>query len=218
MSESTEYAAGMSIDNYGAGLPTLLWHGQEPNRRRVLAPLAGAIAERGLHVFVPDWRSSRPDGGRADLLGSVRFVQEATGAVPLVIGWSLGGTAAASLALNGRRLGLGDVSAVCLAGAFTAPDPLSGRPFADQRVPRRAGSIQLVHGRQDNVVDVEDSRVFAERLRAAGWFVDLHELDVDHAGIAMTVHTDGDYRPATGSQVVSAAQTVVDVAAAAGRR
>jgi predicted dienelactone hydrolase len=43
----------------------LLWHGVGPDERDVLEPLARATAALGLMVFVPDWQSDAPDGGRA---------------------------------------------------------------------------------------------------------------------------------------------------------
>ena len=84
----------------------LLWHGVGPDERDVLEPLARATAALGAMVFVPDWRSDAPDGGRANLLGSVSFTrQQAPGlggdaeAIALA-GWSRGGRAAAGLAVR----------------------------------------------------------------------------------------------------------------------
>lgn len=182
----TEYAPGRPIDIYGpeSAMTVLLWHGSGPNERDVLAPLAAAVADRGIRVLVPDWDSTNPDGGRADLLRSVKFARERGDSRLVVAGWSLGGTAAASLAINARKLGLGSGPAVCLAGAFRSDDPLSGQPFASLKPSARTpGSIRLVHGIQDEVVDIGGSRTFAEVLRQAGWKVDLAELDTDHVGI-----------------------------------
>lgn len=182
----TEYAPGRPIDIYGPESATtvLLWHGSGPNERDVLAPLATAVAIRGVRVLVPDWDSTRPDGGRADLLRSVKFAREGGGSRLVVAGWSLGGTAAASLAINARKLGLDSVPAVCLAGAFRTNDPLSGQHFGSfEPSTRTSGSIRLVHGVDDEVVDIAGSRAFAEVLRSAGWEADLTELDTDHAGI-----------------------------------
>ena len=189
LSAAIEYAPGRLIDIYGPAAATtvLLWHGSGPNERDVLAPLATAVAERGVRVLVPDWDSTRPDGGRADLLRSVKFAREGgadSDSCLVVAGWSLGGTAAASLAINARKLGLGSVPAVSLAGAFRTTDPLSGQPFASlEPSNRKPGSIRLLHGINDEVVGIAGSRTFADVLRSAGWEADLTELDTDHAGI-----------------------------------
>lgn len=190
MSKTAEYASGRLLDVYGTDSPgkVLLWHGRGPNERGILAPLATAVADRGIRLFVPDWDSTAPDGGRADLLWSIRYAREHGGDDPLVIvGWSLGGTAAARLALNARRLGLGFVPVVCLAGAFEAADPLSGNPFESITLsPKGAGHVRLVHGLEDNIVGPEGARVLAARLEVAGWHTSLLELPVDHAGIVGT--------------------------------
>ena len=183
---TVEYAPGRPIDIYGPAAPTtvLLWHGSGPNERDVLAPLATAVADRGVRVLVPDWDSTKPDGGRADLLRSVKFARERGDSRLVVAGWSLGGTAAASLAINARKLGLDSVPAVCLAGAFMTTDPLSGQPFTSfEPSPRAPGSIRLIHGNRDDIVDIAGSRAFATALQSAGWEADLTELDTDHAGI-----------------------------------
>lgn len=190
MSPAVEYAPGRHLDIFGepSTHTVLLWHGSGPNERAVLSPLAAMVAARGVRVLVPDWDSTAADGGRADLLRSVTYARE-LGNPFVVAGWSLGGTAAASLALHARRLGLGFVPAVCLAGAFAATDPLSGTPFASiAPSPRNTGSIRLIHGTLDDVADVAGSRVFTAVLRHAGWDTGLTELPVDHAGIVGTTY------------------------------
>lgn len=185
MRTTVEYAPDRFIDVYGepADLTLLLWHGRGPDERDVLATLAAQVAGQGIKVLVPDWDSCAPDGGRADLLRSVRFARVGEPQL-LVAGWALGGTAAASLALNARRLGLGSVPAFCLAGDFQAIDPLSGSPFPTLTVPvRHQGSIQLLHGVDDDVIDIAGSRDFAKVLGSAGWEAELTELATDHTGI-----------------------------------
>ncbi|MGW2788142.1 hypothetical protein ACWC3X_44530 [Streptomyces populi] len=62
-------ASGKLLDVYqpaGASGPVpavLLWHGRVPDERDVLAPVAGAAAELGVIVLVPDRRPDAPDGG-----------------------------------------------------------------------------------------------------------------------------------------------------------
>lgn len=215
MSEAIEYAPGRPIDIYGerSANIVLLWHGRGPNERAVLAPLATAVADRGVRVLVPDWDSTSPDGGRADLLRSVKFArQDDVGLI--VVGWSLGGTAAASLAINARKLGLDSVPAVCLAGAFRTTDPLSGQPFASFKPSSRTpGSIRLIHGTQDDIAQIEGARGFAEVLRQSGWDSPLIELPTDHAGIVGTEFTADRSQcvPSQAPQVVQALEQVVDV-------
>lgn len=223
MIETAEYAPGRALDIYGANSPgkVLLWHGRGPNERDVLAPLATAVADRGVRLFVPDWDSTGPDRGRADLLWSVRYAREHGGDDPLVIvGWSLGGTAAASLALNARRLGLEFVPVVCLAGAFQATDPISGEPFESITLSRKgAGHIRLVHGVQDDIAEVEGARLFAGRLEQSGWFTSLLELPVDHAGIVGTefdaerTHCSPSKEPAVVEALAAVAAIIADTAA-----
>ncbi|MBC7594990.1 MAG: esterase [Kineosporiaceae bacterium] len=213
---TVEYAPGRPIDIYGPAAATtvLLWHGSGPNERDVLAPLATAVADRGVLVLVPDWDSTKPDGGHADLLRSVKFARERGDSRLVVAGWSLGGTAAASLAINARKLGLDSVPAVCLAGAFLTTDPLSGQPFTSfEPSPRAPGSIRLVHGTRDDIVDIAGSRAFAAALQSAGWEADLTELDTDHAGIvgAEFVAERSRCVPSQDTQVIAALEQVVDL-------
>lgn len=188
MSETHSYAARRLLDVHGDPAPTtvLLWHGRGPNERGVLAPFAGLISAAGHRVVVPDWDSTADDGGRADLFLSVKYVLDLD--TPwLIAGWSLGGAAAASLALNGRKLGLGTVPVVCLAGGFSKEDPLSGKPFAELPVPERhQGSITLILGTDDTIVPGNDSPDFHSRLIAAGWTSELIGLPTDHFGIVET--------------------------------
>ena len=217
--KTVEYAPGRHIDIYGQRSPNtlLLWHGRGPDERHVLGPLATLVAGRGVRVLVPDWDSTGPDGGRSDLLRSVKFAREyddGTDSRLVVAGWSLGGTAAASLALNARRLGLEFVPAVCLAGAFRATDPLSGGPFGSiLPSPRRPGSIRLIHGTKDDIAAVEGAREFAAVLHDAGWAAELLELSTDHAGIVGTQFDDDRTRclPSVLPEIREAVETVADV-------
>jgi dienelactone hydrolase len=182
-----EYAPGRSLDLYGdAPAPVvLLWHGMQTDSRAAVRPLAERIAERGFAVVAPDWNSHAADHGRSDLLASARFAAGQTGAADglTVVGWSLGGAAAAGLTFGAGAYGLRIARAVCLAGAFMAPDPLTGEPLspgsaAGDRVP-----ITLLHGAADDVVPVSASRDFAAQIGVAGWRVQYVELAADHANI-----------------------------------
>lgn len=188
MVTTSEYAPGRAVDLYGpADAPVvLLWHGMQTDSRAAVAPLAERIAQRGLAVVAPDWNSHADDNGRADLLESARFAAGHAGGSGglIVVGWSMGGAAATGLTFGASEYGVPIARTVCLAGAFMARDPLTGRPLAPpppaggQRVP-----ITLVHGTTDDVVRVDTSRDYTADMGAAGWRVQYIELAADHGNI-----------------------------------
>lgn len=187
--ETAEYAPGRLVDLFGdlGQPPVLMWHGQQANARAAMRPLAELVAGHGRAVVLPDWNSHADDGGRADLLASVQFarerVQDSDGIV--LVGWSLGGVAAAGLTIHGRDLGVGLVHTVCLAGAFIVRDPIYGEDLTTM-LPGREDSLPftLLHGVSDGVVPVAASRSFASSLEENGWPVELVELAADHGSIA----------------------------------
>ncbi|OBF09418.1 esterase [Mycobacterium sp. ACS4054] len=184
--QTVEYAPGRLVDVYGdPAQPTvLLWHGMQTDARAAFGPLAGMLAERGAAVVAPDWNSHAEDGGRGDLLGSLDFARKhaAEPDAIVLVGWSMGGAAAAALAVSG------DVQlahTVCLAGAFIVPDPIFGRRVSDELSPERVGApFTLLHGLGDDVVPVAVSTEFAASLQRVGWPVKLVELAADHGSIA----------------------------------
>lgn len=197
--DTVEYAPGQPADVHpGSGEGhVLLWHGRGPNERAVLATLAGLVAERGPTVVVPDWNSENEDGGRADLLRSLRFTREiveADGDDPgslVLVGWSLGGTAAAGLTIHARRLGVAVSRTVCLAGGFVAPDPISGDVLTGSLpTTTHPSPFTLIHGIADDIAPVAMSRAFAQALELAHWPVELLELPTEHFGIVGTAHDD----------------------------
>ncbi|MEV3905764.1 alpha/beta fold hydrolase [Mycobacterium sp. NPDC050551] len=187
--QTVEYAPGRHADLFGTGAgPTvLIWHGMQTDSRGAVRALAQMVADRGLAVVAADWDAHADDAGRADLLGSVRFAQQRSAGADefVVVGWSMGGLAAAGLALQAAELDLRIGHTVCLAGAFMAPEPFTGEtlPASLPRVGRRSPFL-LLHGTRDDVVPVTASREFAAALRRDDWPVDLVELDTDHAAIA----------------------------------
>jgi dienelactone hydrolase len=219
--ETVEYAPGRLADVFGeANQPmVLLWHGMQVNARAAVRPLAGMLADRGLAVVAPDWNSRADDGGRADLLGSVEFSRERAddpdGVV--LVGWSLGGAAAAGLTINAERFGVAFRHTVCLAGAFMAPDPISGRVVTDGLSADHVGApFTLLHGLRDDVVPVTASRDFATDLGKIGWPVDVGELAADHGSIAgadYDVAADR-YEPGTSEHALQVAGEVADRIAA----
>lgn len=184
--QTVEYAPGRLADVYGdSSQPTvLLWHGMQTDARAAFGPLAGMLSGHGAAVVAPDWNSHADDGGRADLLGSFDFARNFAGDGHdiVLVGWSMGGVAAAALTLTA------DVPlahTVCLAGAFMVPDPIFGRRLTDRLSPQRGGTpFTLLHGLADDVVPVTASRDFAASLQRAGWPVELVELAADHGSIA----------------------------------
>ncbi|OBI53364.1 S9 family peptidase [Mycobacterium sp. E796] len=209
---TVEYAPGRLVDVFGdSAQPTiLLWHGMQTDARAAVRPLAGLLAERGAAVVAPDWNSHADDGGRADLLRSLEFTREHAHGGPLVlVGWSLGGCAAAAVTLGGLDVTLAHT--VCLAGAFMAPDPISGRAPTDMVSPDRARSpFTLLHGLADDAVPVSASRAFAADLQQAGWPVELVELAADHGSIAGADYdaVADRYVPATGGPALEVAGEV----------
>ena len=197
--ETLEYAPGRAADVHqgsGAG-HVLLWHGRGPNERGILSTLSELVAERGPTVVVPDWSSEAEDGGRADLLRSLRYTRdaiEAEGQAPdslVLVGWSLGATAAAGLTIHARRLGVRVARTVCLAGGFVAPDPISGDVLGGHvPTPPDPPPITLIHGIADDIAPAAMSRAFAQILEQSRWPVELVELPTEHFGIIGTVHDD----------------------------
>jgi hypothetical protein len=185
--ETTEYAPGRSVDVYGASSdPTvLLWHGMQTDARASVGPLAELLTRHGLGVVVPDWDSHASDGGRFDLLASAAFARERSASRDFVlVGWSLGGAAAAGLTFEAARHGMAVAHTVCLGGAFTAASPITGRVQDGDLPTHEGGGFLLLHGTGDDVIPAAVSRAFADVLRKAHWPVEVVELDTDHAAIA----------------------------------
>lgn len=186
---TVEYAPGRRADVFGEPAPStiLLWHGAQTDARAAVGPLAGMLSGRAAVVVAPDWNSHAEDGGRADLLRSLEFACNlATDAERiLLVGWSMGGTAAAAVTLHAAQLGLTPAHTVCLAGAFMVPDPIFGTPLTDGLTAAEIGSpFTLLHGLADDVVPVAASRDFAACLQRIGWPVQVVELEADHGSIA----------------------------------
>lgn len=214
---TTEYAPGRLADLFGEPEQStmLLWHGKQADARATVRLLAETLASHGFGIVTPDWNSDADDGGRADLLRSARFARDRMKKPDslVLVGWSLGAVAAAGLTLYANRLGVGFAHTVCLAGAFTAEDPISGRnldavqPASTDRAP-----FTLLHGLDDDVVPVAASRDFAATLKQWEWPVDVVELDADQGSIAGAVYEPAADRYSVADDPETAA-TVADVAA-----
>jgi dienelactone hydrolase len=187
--DTVEYAPGRQMDFFGdlARQTVLLWHGQQTDARTAVRLLAEYLAGHGFGVAVPDWNSHAADGGRADLLRSLDAARARAGEPDdlVLVGWSLGGTAAAGLATHAGHYSVDFARAVCLAGAFMVADPITGKqPAAELPPGRHRCPFTLLHGISDAAVPVQFSREFAAALERNEWPVELVELPADHGSIA----------------------------------
>ncbi|MGE2722209.1 alpha/beta hydrolase family protein [Mycolicibacterium celeriflavum] len=205
---TVEYSPGRSADIYGEpAQPTvLMWHGAQTDSRTAMRPLADRVHAHGLAVVLADWDSHANDRGRADLLASASHAREHAGDAPLVVvGWSMGGLAAAGLAIHTREFRVAHT--VCLAGAFVVADPISGAPLPSS-LDGDPVAFTLLHGAHDDVVPAEVSREFAETLSHRGWPVSCVVLEADHGSIAGAT-----YDPAADRYSAASDETSLSVAA-----
>ncbi|MGV0836387.1 alpha/beta hydrolase [Mycolicibacterium thermoresistibile] len=211
--QTVDYAPGRPADLFGdpADPAVLIWHGKQSDARATVTALAERVAGHGFAVVAPDWDSDAPDGGRSDLLASVRFTHERHPDPLVLVGWSLGGVAAAGLTVRAVDHDARLAATVCLAGAFMVPDPISGAALPS-RLPSDGprAPFTLLHGTADDVVPVSASRDFAALLRDNGWPVDVVELDTDHAAIAGAGYDPAAdrYLPGTGTETLAMADEV----------
>jgi dienelactone hydrolase len=223
-----EYAPGRRVIVRGTpehGV-VLLWHGRGVDGAAWMLPLAERIAAHGVLTLSADWNSEAADGGRSDLLTSLRFAREladGNGRDPdsvVVAGWSLGGTAAVSLAVHGKRLGVALGGAVLIAPGDgpQVTDPVSGTTLPTT-MPPGAGrcGIDLVYGDRDTIATPDLVAGLELRLRIAGWRTALHEIDTDHAGVVGTRFDERteQYRPSTAAHAVRAADRAAELVAGA---
>jgi dipeptidyl aminopeptidase/acylaminoacyl peptidase len=182
--QTVDYSPGRAADLYGAtdksATTVLMWHGAQTDSRAAMRPLAQRVHGHGAAVVLADWDSHAGDGGRADLLASARFAADRADRL-VVVGWSMGGLAAAGLTLHAGDIAVAHT--VCLAGAFMVCDPISGAALTDTQPGGRSG-FTLLHGAHDDVVPAAVSEDFAAVLRAGGRSVDLAVLNADHGSIA----------------------------------
>lgn len=220
---TVEYASGRLADVFGdpEQPAVLLWHGAQTDARDAVRPLAGLLAGKGITVVAPDWNSHADDGGRSDLLRSVEFTGKRGSDRIVLVGWSLGGAAAAAVALNAQQFEVVLVHTVCLAGAFMARDPIFGRYVTDELDPGHVGPpFTLLHGLADDVVPVTASRDFAAALQRVRWPVNLVELAADHGSIAGAEYDQATDRYVPGDAEETqrvAGQVAASIAAIVGR-
>ncbi|MER7844453.1 dienelactone hydrolase family protein [Kitasatospora sp. NPDC096077] len=231
--EAVPYADGRLLDVHrptaatatGPAPVVLLWHGSGPDERDVLHTLAQEAAGLGLLVLVPDWRSDREDGGRADLLASLAFARRnaaAYGGDPerfVLAGWSLGGREAVAVATHpDTPAELRPTAAVGIASAYGRPAATTGDvPLDHLATDPSPVPILLVLGTTDEVVPAE----LTHQLRAVVPTAELLELPTDHAGVVMTAYSPAAQRclPATDPATLAAGRrTAAVLARAAGIR
>ncbi|WP_241999662.1 carboxylesterase family protein [Streptomyces klenkii] len=229
----TRTPAGKAVDVYGppgggtAPMPTvLLWHGMGPDERDIMRPVAEAAAAQGVVVVVPDWRSDAPDRGAAHLLDSLTFVRERVtdfGGDPggiVVAGWSAGAGAAVGTALRPDLFGgLPPAAVVGIAGRYDVPARTTGSAPLEDLAHAAPVPVLLVHGTEDDQVDVRSSREFAAALRAHGLPVRLEEPATDHAGVIMSAYDPelGRLRPSSAGHALEGGRTTARVLAEAAK-
>jgi dienelactone hydrolase len=221
-----EYAPGRRMLERGQadhGV-ALLWHGRGVAGAHWMRPLADQVAARGVLALAADWSSEADDHGRTDLLMSLRYAREAAeqhGHDPdsiTVAGWSMGGTAAMSLAMFVKRLGAGLGAAVLIAPGDgpRAIAGISGLPLP-ATMPPGAGRapIDVVYGRRDASATPDLVTGLELRLRTGGWVTSLHEVDTDHAGIVGTRFDERreQYVPSSAAHAVHAVGVVATIVA-----
>ncbi len=187
--ETVEYARGRFADVYGdpRQRTVLMWHGAQSDARLAMRSLAEPVADHGFCVVVPDWDSHADDRGREDLMRSLRFAREraTTPDALVLVGWSLGGIAAAGVTISAARLGVRLAHTVCLAGAFMVSDPITGAALPSDLADYRDRSpFTLLHGDADDVIPAAVSHQFAATLRDNEWPAEVAVLAADHGSIA----------------------------------
>lgn len=223
-----EYSPGRHLESFGQpdqGL-ALLWHGRGVDHGSAMHPLARQIADSGIASLAVDWNSEADDGGRSDLLTSLRFARELAtdhGLDPgrmVIAGWSLGGSAALSIATHAKRLGIDIGGAVLIApgDGERLVEPITGAALP-QRFPSGAGRcrIDVAYGERDLLATPDLVAGLELRLRSSGWSTSMHSVDADHAGVVGTRYDERTerYVPSQATDAIQAVGTIAGVIVAA---
>jgi predicted esterase len=182
----------------------VLWHGRGRHEKHVLRPLAETLRADGHTVVVPDWDHASADRGASALLGSLAAASSLAGGAPLVLaGWSLGGTAALSVALVGTTAPRPD-AVVGLAADVREHSPLDGSvPLESVTTADGVPPFYLLQGAEDGVVDAAGAVRFQQTCEEAGLACELALLATDHAGV-IGAEYDPDRRECVASERLSA--------------
>ncbi|MCV7278976.1 alpha/beta hydrolase [Mycolicibacterium flavescens] len=210
--DTVEYSPGRAADIYGdiSQSTVMMWHGAQTDSRAAMRPLAERVHRHGATVVLADWDSHADDGGRADLVASARFAAERCDGRPLVlVGWSMGGLAAAGLTFQAAQIGVDVAHTVCLAGAFMVRDPISAGPLPSS-LSGTPTPFTLLHGADDDVIPADASGDFAAVLTRNSWPVDCVVLAADHGSIAGATYDPGAdrYSPAVDAATLEVADDV----------
>jgi pimeloyl-ACP methyl ester carboxylesterase len=221
---TSEYAPGRRALVHGEpdrGI-ALLWHGRGVDSADWMLPLTERVASGGVLAVAADWSSETADGGRSDLLSSLRFTRQLAEQRDLdpdavvVAGWSLGGTAAASLAVHAKRLGvdLGGVVLIAPGDGPRAVDGITGAPLPATMPPGEGRCrIDVLYGDRDTSATPDLVSGLELRLRSAGWSTTLQTVDADHGeivGCRYDARREA-YRRSTQPRALAAAELVAGV-------
>ena len=214
--ETVEYAAGRLADVFDSPRngPFCCGTASSPTRAPRSARSLSCWPAHGLGVVVPDWDSHADDGGRADLLRSVHFARERVDDPDglVLVGWSMGGVAAAGLTIAGApaRYGFRAHRLPCrrVHGGRSDLRPRPGNPAARwrTRAPRSPSCTALA----DHVIPVSVAIDFASALRQHDWPVKVVELPADHGSIAGAIYdaVAGRYSAADDAETLAVAADV----------
>lgn len=225
-----EYSPGRQLESFGKPdhAIALLWHGRGVDHGSAMRPLGERIAQHGAMALAVDWNSEADDRGRHDLLASLRFARDLStehGLDPdaiVIAGWSLGGSAALSLATHSKRLGinLGGVVLIAPGDGARLIEPITAANLP-QTFPPGVGRcrIDLAYGERDPLATPDLVAGLELRLRASGWQTSMHEVDADHAGVVGTRYDERTerYVPSRAKDARLAADTIAGLIAAATR-
>lgn len=132
----------------------------------------------------------------------------------MLVAWSLGGTAALSLALHHEQYGFKFKAAVLLAAPAGALDPITGAVLTE-KFPAARTAFEVVHGRNDTVVDPGDALQIVRLLKAAGNRSTLTLIGADHGSIVMAEHnvTEDNYAPSDTEETLMIGESVASIVA-----
>jgi dienelactone hydrolase len=189
---TSEYAPGKRaiIRDADPAHVALLWHGRGRCQAHVMDRVAAHVAPHQITTVAVDWDSENAEAGRDDLMASLSVVRERYPAARLtLVGWSLGATAAISLANLQPAAVMSSIVALAPGDGPHVRDPFTAGPlprsFDGGPVP-----VALVYGTRDPLSTPDRVTGLHMRLRASGWPAQLHGIDADHASIVGSAYVE----------------------------